>query len=98
MDIFNKALDSMLQEFPELSNMMRQVDDVLIFAETTRGLVSKMEDFMKCCQRFYITLAPKKVCFTVRGEGLLFSKFWISAEGCSKDPNKMASIESFPPI
>jgi hypothetical protein len=60
MDLFNENMDRLLLDFPGLANVIREVDDLLIYGKSLEELVDQLDAFFDFAQLFNITLAPKK--------------------------------------
>jgi hypothetical protein len=61
MDLFNENMDRLLKDFPGLTNIIWEVEDLLIYGKSLEELVEQLDAFFNFSQLFNITLAPKKL-------------------------------------
>ena len=58
MDLFNESMDHLLKYFPGLTNIIREVNDLLVYCNSLEELVKQLDAFFYFCQLYNITLAP----------------------------------------
>ena len=89
-DLFNQTTDSILQG---MENMVKEVDDVLLFSDIVVGIADSSEDMLTRFEQNNVTLAPKKLQF---GREVLFAGMRITEDGCDADPERMNAVAHFP--
>jgi hypothetical protein len=55
MDLFNSSMDSLMHNFPGLTRVIREVDDLLIHGGTLEELVQQLAAFFDFCHLYSIT-------------------------------------------
>ena len=80
-DTFNREVDIAFSKNTKLKNIVREVDDVLIYASSQEELEEQFCELLKTCRGARITLAPKKTYFAGPGESLRYAGMKISSEG-----------------
>ena len=99
-DIFNAYIDKIVQEDPLFKNYARQVDDLLIWASSWEELNDQLERFFKLCEKYGLTLSPKKVQVAGPNQFVRFGGVRIgSIDGkavCSADQEKLRTIRDYP--
>lgn len=89
-DLFNQTTDNILQG---IENMVKEVDDILLFSDSIEGIAASLEDMLQRCEDSNVTLAPKKLQF---GTDVLFAGLRVTEDGCTADPEKMEAVSQFP--
>ena len=89
-DLFDQTSDNIQQG---MENMVKEVDDVLLFSDTIEGIAGNLDDMLTRFENNNVNLAPKKLQF---GTEVLFAGLRITQDGCSADPEKMDAVSNFP--
>ena len=89
-DLFDQTSDNILQG---MENMVKEVDDVLLFSDTIKGIVGNLHNMFTRFENNNVNLVPKKLQF---GTKVLFAGLRITQDGCSADPEKMDAVSNFP--
>ena len=76
-----------------MSNMVKEVDNVLLFSDTIEGVAENLEEMLTRFVANNVTLAPKKFQF---GQEVRFAGMRIKKDGCAADPDPMEAVEQFP--
>jgi transposase InsO family protein len=76
-----------------ITNKIKVVDDVLVYADSWNALQKSLNDIMEACNDNNITLSASKF---VIGREVRFVGMKISADGVSADPSKVKAITDFP--
>lgn len=77
----------------KISNMIKVVDDILLYAETWDQLQDNIKKVLEACSKNQITLSPDKF---IIGQVVSFVGLKISANGVQADPEKVKAIKNFP--
>ena len=88
-DLFNQTTDRIMEG---MSNMVKEVDNVLLFSDTIEGVAENLEDMLTPFEADNVTLDPKKFQY---GQEVKFVGMFIK-DGCAADPNRMEAVEQFP--
>ena len=59
-DLFNQTTDRILEG---MSNIVKEVDDVLLFSDTIKGVAENLEEMLTRFEANNVTLAPIKLQF-----------------------------------
>ena len=78
-DTFNREVDIAFSRSPKLTNMVREVDDCLLYASSQEELEEQFCELLKTCREARITLAPKKTYYALPGESLQYAGMKISS-------------------
>ena len=76
-----------------MTNIVKEVDDVLLFSDTIEGVAGNLEDMLTRFEANNVTLAPKFFQF---GQEVKFAGMRITKDGCAADPDRMHAVEQFP--
>ena len=95
-DTFNRELDIAFSKNPKLKNIVREVDDVLIYASSQEELEEQFCELLKTCRGARITLAPKKTYFAGHGENLRYAGMKISSEGAQMSNEHADKLRAYP--
>ena len=87
---FNQSTDRVIEG---MTNIVKEVDDVLMFSDTLEGIAQNLEELLTRFEANNVTLAPKKFQF---GDQVLFAGMHITKDGCAPDPARMEAIEQYP--
>ena len=90
-DEYNRRGDQVLGD---VLQMVKIVDDVLAYDFTYRQHLSHITSILERCDKFGITLNPKK--FTFAENSVEFCGYSISQEGYTTDRRKVIAIADFP--
>ena len=88
-DLFNQTTNNILQG---MVNMVKEVDDVLLFSDTIEGIADSLEDMLQRFKDNNVTLAHKKLQF---GTKVLFAGLRVTEDGYAADPEKMNAVAQF---
>ena len=72
-DVFQHELSEMIKSNPELTNVVLEIDDVLIFGDSFEKMLQQLRLFLKLCRKRNITLSPKKAQYADEDELLDFA-------------------------
>ena len=67
-ETFNREVDIALSKNPNLTNCVREVDDLLLFASSQEELEEQFCELLKTCRGARMTLAPKKIYYAPPGQ------------------------------
>ena len=95
-DVFQHELSEMIKSNPELTNVVLEIDDVLIFGDSFEKMLQQLRLFLKLCRKRNITLSPKKVQYADENELLDFAGYAIGFRGCWQDNKKLDALKHFP--
>ena len=89
-EVFNREVDIALASNPKLMHFVREVDNVLLYADSEEQLEEQFRELLKVCRKSQMTLAPKKL---PPGKSLHYAGMLISSKGaemCSERADKLA--------
>ena len=89
-DLFNQTTNRIIEG---MSNIVKEVDDVLLFSDTIKGVTENLEEMLSRFEANNVTLAPKKFQF---GTEVKFAGMRITKDGCAADPDRMTAVEQLP--
>ena len=95
-DTFNREVDIAFSRNPRLTNMVREVDDCLLFASSQEELEEQFCELLKTCREARITLAPKKTYYAPLGESLRYAGMKISSEGAQMSDERAEKLATYP--
>ena len=95
-DTFNREVDIAFSRNPRLTNMVREVDDCLLFASSQEELEEQFCELLKTCREARITLAPKKTYYAPPGESLRYAGMKISSEGTQMSDERAEKLATYP--
>ena len=72
------------------------LDDITIYSKNQDDHIPHLKEIFEWCQRYEISLNPKKIIFSIE-EGTLLG-FVISPDGITIDPRRIESIKSIAPL
>ena len=79
----------------QLTNFVREVDDILIYTSSQEELEEQFEELLKTCRKFWMTLAPKKLLWALPGQKLHYAGFLISDQGAEMCEERAAKLASY---
>ena len=85
-----------IQQDPKLTNMVRKVDDCLLYASLQEELEEQFCELLKMCREARITLAPKKTYYAPPGESLRYAWMKISSEGAQMSDERAEKLATYP--
>ena len=88
-DIFCERTD---EAFRRIEGLLKEVDDVLLQAATEEELYKKLEEVVKRCAEWNITLSSKKIQM---GSSVKFAGFIVTDKGVLPDPARLSALASF---
>ena len=68
-----------------MTNIVKEVDDVLLFSDTLEGVAEKLEEMLTWFEANNVTLAAKKFQF---GQAVKFAGMRITKDGCAAQRHK----------
>ena len=89
-DVFCQRTD---QALAGISGMFKLVDDIIVFGETKKELLERIEQVFKRCHENQITLSDSKQQI---GNEVRFAGHIVSDLGTRPDPMKVQAIKEFP--
>ena len=88
---YNRRMD---ETFSGLKNYRKVVDDVLIFDCDFDSHITRIRQFLKCCEELQISLKRKKIKFACTSVN--FAGYDISLVGYKRDASLIKGISNFP--
>ena len=89
-DLFNQTTDRILEG---MSNIVKEVDDVLLFSDTIKGVAENLKEMLTRFAANNVTLAPIKLKFgqEVKFAGMRITKDCCAPGAISKTRDKITS-------
>ena len=84
-DFFNRALDNVLIS-STLVKLMRDVDDILLYADTVEELLQNLIKLIELCLIHNKTLSSIKLQWAVEHMAVIYAGMQLSIRTCSQDP------------
>ena len=89
-------MDIAFSKNPKLTNMVREVDDCLLYVNSQEELEEQFCELLKTCREVRITLAPKKTYYAPPGESLRYAGMKISLEGAQMSDERAEKLATYP--
>ena len=89
-DGFCYASDAMLEG---LQFAVKIVDDILIWADNYEQLRKRVEEVLRRCQKYHVTVSERKMEI---GEEISFAGYIVSSKGFKPDPRQVDGIRKLP--
>ncbi len=96
-DKFYCVMDRIMKNAAGLKNFTRQVDDILLWANSMEELVEQIECFLWACKENFVSLSPRKTELALdETETIDFRGKNISADGIGLTQDRMKALQDFP--
>ena len=81
---------------PNLKNIVREMDDVLVFGESQQEVEEQFCELLRTCRESRITLSPKKTVYAGPGEHVRYAGMKISGAGAEMSDERAEKLRSYP--